>query len=64
MVGKLQRGECVTLEDGTVVRPEQVLDEVHTEKRPFLGAVEMILREHYISLTHSSTLTNCFYFYV
>ncbi|RUS77424.1 hypothetical protein EGW08_014802 [Elysia chlorotica] len=36
MVGKLQRGETVTLDDGTVVRPEQVLDVVDTEKRPFL----------------------------
>ncbi|GFS03789.1 zinc phosphodiesterase ELAC protein 2 [Elysia marginata] len=36
MVGKLQRGETVTLENGTVVRPEQVLDAVCTERRPFL----------------------------
>lgn len=36
MVGKLQRGESVTLDDGTIVKPEQVIDEVQTEKRPFL----------------------------
>ena len=32
MYGKLKRGECVVLEDGTEVRPEQVLGEAQSPK--------------------------------
>lgn len=37
MVGRLQKGESVTLEDGRVVHPEQVTDVHVTDGRPFLG---------------------------
>ncbi|KAH9502503.1 hypothetical protein Btru_068854 [Bulinus truncatus] len=36
MVGILQRGQSVVLEDGTVVRPEQVTDIPIMDNRPFL----------------------------
>uniref|UniRef100_A0A0B7BCI8 Zinc phosphodiesterase ELAC protein 2 n=2 Tax=Arion vulgaris TaxID=1028688 RepID=A0A0B7BCI8_9EUPU len=36
MVGRLQRGESVVLDDGRVIHPEQVTDSVNTDNRPFL----------------------------
>lgn len=37
MVGLLQRGHPVTLDDGTVIRPEQVTDMPVMDNRPFLS---------------------------
>ncbi|XP_005097731.1 ribonuclease Z, mitochondrial [Aplysia californica] len=36
MVGQLQRGFSVTLEDGRIVYPSQVIDDIAVDRRPFL----------------------------
>ncbi|GFO04211.1 ribonuclease z, mitochondrial, partial [Plakobranchus ocellatus] len=55
MVGRLQRGESVTLDDGTIVHPDQVTDFSDSEKRPFL-VVECPSLEFLPSLIASESL--------
>ncbi|XP_059149294.1 ribonuclease Z, mitochondrial-like [Physella acuta] len=55
MVGKLQRGESVVLEDGRVVRPEQVTDNMMCDDRPFL-ILECPRKEFIDSLSACSEL--------
>lgn len=51
MVGKLQRGESVVLEDGRVVHPEQVTDTMMCDDRSFLSTYRCLYRRNKCSKT-------------